>query len=109
MTRAQRLILFPAGVALGLFAEWAALRRGPLEEAVSASDLRLAAADLAVGLVLIACGLVAWDRRPESWAGILLTVAGFAWFLGTFSGSSEQGYADFGSLFVTLHRGPIVH
>jgi signal transduction histidine kinase len=109
MTRALRLTLFPAGVALGLFAEWASLRRGPLEEAVSASDLRLAAADLAVGLVLIACGLVAWERRPESWTGILLTLAGFTWFLGTFSGSSDQSYADFGSLFVTLHRGPIVH
>ncbi len=109
MTRAVRFSLFPTAVALGLFAEWAALRRGPFEEAASASEIRLAAADLVVGLVLIGCGLVAWDRRPESWTGVLLAAAGFTWFLGTFAGSSESAYADFGSVFLTLHRGPLVH
>src|SRR5262249_29604268 len=101
--------LFAAGVALGLFAEWASLLRGPVEAAASSSDIRLAAADLTVGVVLIACGLVAWTRRQESWTGLLLVASGFTWFLGTFANSGWPGYAAFGGLFVTLHRGPLVH
>ncbi len=109
MIRALRFgSLFPAAVALGLFAEWAALRRGPLQEAASSSDIRLAAADFVVGLVLVACGLVAWDRRPESWTGALLVIAGFTWFLGTFAASGWPGYSAFGTVFLTLHRGPLV-
>jgi signal transduction histidine kinase len=109
VTRVLRFgALFAGAVALGLFAEWAALRRGPLEEAASASDIRLAAADFVVGLVLVACGLLAWDRRPESWTGPLLVIAGFTWFLGTFAASGWPGYAAFGSAFLTLHRGPLV-
>ena len=107
--RALRLSLLPAGIALGLYAEWAALRRGPLEEAASRADIRLAVADLLVGLVLVACGLIAWEWRPESWVGLLLALAGFAWFLGSFAASGESGFADFGALFLTLHRGPLVH
>jgi signal transduction histidine kinase len=107
--RSFRLLLVPAGVALGLYAEWAALRRAPLQEAVSATEVRLALADFVVGLVLLGCGLVAWTRRPESRTGPLLAVTGIAWFLGTFAGSGRAGYADFGVLFLTLHRGPLVH
>jgi signal transduction histidine kinase len=109
MSRALRLSLFPVALALGLFAEWAALRRGPFEEAASSSEIRLAAADLVVGLVLVGCGVVLSDRKPENWTGILLVAAGLSWFLGTFAGSSESGYTDFGSVFLTLHRGPLVH
>jgi signal transduction histidine kinase len=102
-----RLSLLPGGIALGLYAEWAALRRGPLEEATSTSEIRLAVADLVVGLVLLGCGLVAWTRRPESRTGALLAAAGLAWFLGTFAASGASGYSDFGTVFVTLHRGPL--
>jgi signal transduction histidine kinase len=94
---------------LGLWAEWAALRRGPLEQAASPGEIRLAVSDLVVGLVLVGCGFVLWSFRPKSWIGLLLTLAGFTWFLGTFAGSGESAYADFGALFVTLHRGPLVH
>jgi signal transduction histidine kinase len=104
-----RLSLLPACIALGLYAEWAALSRGPLEAAASGAEIRLAAADFVVGLVLVGCGLVAWTSRPETRTGLLLTAAGIAWFLGTFAGSGWTGYADFGALFLTLHRGPIVH
>jgi signal transduction histidine kinase len=107
--RALRLSILPAGVALGLYAEWAALRRTPLQEAASGAEIRLAVADLVVGLVLVGCGLVAWSRRPESRTGLLLALSGFAWFLGTFAASGKPGYADFGALFVTLHRGLLVH
>jgi signal transduction histidine kinase len=107
--RSSRLLFVPFGLALGLYAEWAALERGPLQEAVSGTDIRLAVADFVVGLVLLGCGLVAWMRRPESGTGPLLAVSGVAWFLGTFAASGKSGYADFGALFLTLHRGPLVH
>jgi signal transduction histidine kinase len=94
---------------LGVFAEWAALQRAPLQEPVGALDLRLAAADLATGLVLAASGLIAWTHMPDNRTGLLLTATSAAWFLGTFAVSGLSGYADFGSLFVTLHRGPLFH
>src|SRR6266496_3117575 len=93
--------------ALGVFAEWAALQRAPLQEPVGALDLRLAAADLATGLVLAASGLIAWTHRPDNRTGLLLTATSAAWFLGTFAESGLSGYADFGSLFISLHRGPL--
>ena len=107
--RTVRLTLLPAGVALGLYAEWAALKRGPFEEAASAAEIRLAVADFVVGLILIGCGVVAWSRRPESRTGLLLTLSGLTWYLGTFAASGRSGYADFGALFLTLHRGLLVH
>jgi signal transduction histidine kinase len=105
---ALRLAVLPAAVALGLYAEWASLRRGPLQVPPTAGENRLAAADLAVGLLFVVCGLVIWMRR-ESRAGPLFVTAGIFWFLGTFAASGVSGYADFGAIFLTLHRGPLVH
>jgi len=107
--RALRVAVFPAALALGLFAEWAALKRTPLAEGNSGADIAVAAADLVVGLLFVGSGVVAWMRRPESRIGLLLTLVGIAWFLGTFAGSGSSGYAEFGALFLTLHRGPLVH
>jgi len=107
--RAVRIAILPAGVALGLYAEWAALQRGPLEQAATSGDVHLAAADFLVGVVFLACGLVAWTRRPESRTGLLLIVTGITWFLGTFAASGRSFYAALGAVFLTLHRGPIVH
>lgn len=109
MTRIAQVVVVPAAVALGIAAEWSVLHRGPLEEAVTGQAIRLAAADFVVGLVLVACGLAAWLRRSESRVGPLLVVSGFAWFLGTFAGSSIDTAARFGAVFVTLHRGPLAH
>jgi signal transduction histidine kinase len=106
---ATRLLIFPAVAALGVYAEWAALRRAPLEPPATRHAVLLAVADLVAGLVLVACGVVAWLRRPESRTALLLTIAAVAWFLGTFSASGDAPYADAGALFVTLHRGPLVH
>ena len=103
------VVLAATAVALGLAAEWTVLYRGPLEAAVTREDMRLAIADLVVGWTLVAAGLAAWWRRPESRIGLLLAVAGFSWFLGTFADSSIGGVAGFGAVFVTLHRGPLAH
>ena len=62
------------------------------------ADVRLVLADAAVGLVLITCGVVAWEHRSQSRVGPLMAVAGLAWFAGTFVS---------GALY--LHRGPLVH
>jgi signal transduction histidine kinase len=87
--RGLRLALPPLGVGFGLAAEFASHKPG---------DLALEIADLAVGCILIACGTLAWDRRPASRVGALMSLAGFTWFLGTLFTPA---------LF--LHRGPLVH
>jgi signal transduction histidine kinase len=86
--RSARL-LWLAGIAVGLAAEAVAF---------DWSDAREWIPDLAVGWTFIACGLIAWSRRPESRTGALLTVTGFAWFAGNFA--APLAY---------LHRGPLIH
>src|SRR4051812_5073990 len=82
-----RLLLWAAAVALGLLAE-----------AATRSEPRRWIPDLVVGWTLAGCGLVAWSRRSESRVGLLLTAAGFAWFV-----------PNFGGALPFLHRGPLVH
>src|SRR5947209_10932817 len=77
--RRPGLLLWPAAVALGLWAEWVAF---------GWSDPRHWIPDLVTGWTLICCGLVASARRPESRSGALMTVTGFGWFLGNFAGVS---------------------
>jgi signal transduction histidine kinase len=85
--RRLRLALWPAGLVLGIAAEWSAWNDDP----------GLTALDLAAGFVLIGLGLVAWQRRGSGAAGSLLAASGFAWFLGNFAGWA-----------LYLHRGPLV-
>jgi signal transduction histidine kinase len=40
--------------------------------------------DIAVGWILVGAGVLAWSRRPESWTGPLLVIAGFSWMVGGF-------------------------
>jgi hypothetical protein len=86
--RRLRLALWPAGLLLGIAAEWGAWTDDPGGAAV----------DLAVGLLLIGLGLVAWQRRGSSAVGPLMAASGFAWFLGNFAAWA-----------LYLHRGPLVH
>jgi signal transduction histidine kinase len=88
MWRPVGLALLPFGIAFGLIAE---------SQSTGGAWSASAAADFAVGCVLIACGVIAWDRRPESRVGALLTLTGFTWFLGTLF---ERA--------LYLHRGPLV-
>src|SRR6185437_1698134 len=73
--RRLQLLLWPAGVALGVGAEWALY---------GWADPRHWVPDLFVGWGLIGCGLAAWSLRPRSRSGALMTAAGFAWFAPNF-------------------------
>jgi signal transduction histidine kinase len=87
--RLLRLALLLGATALAVAGEWVSYQAG---------DLALVVADAVVGLVLVTCGVVAWERRGESRVGPLMILSGYTWFAGTFWS---------GSLF--LHRGPLVH
>src|SRR5262249_58021925 len=65
--------------------------------------------DLGAGLALIVCGLAAWSGRPESRVGALLTLTGFAWFLGTLASSDIAAVAALGAAVLTFHRGVLFH
>jgi hypothetical protein len=88
--RALRLLLWPAGAAIGIGAEWVSFGWSEPGDWLP---------DLVVGWTLIACGLVGWSRRPESRSGALMAATGFAWFAANFA--SEQA--------LYLHRGPLIH
>jgi two-component sensor histidine kinase len=87
------------GVAVGLIAEW--VSHGP-------ADVRHWLPDLATGWTLIAVGIVARRRRPDSPVGALLSAAGFAWFLGNLTaaaGSPEW----LNAMANGLHRALLLH
>jgi len=88
--RRAPILLAAAGIVFGLVAEWSALDDAPSHA--------LAAADLAVGCVLLVCGAVAWSRRPASRIGGLMALAGLTWFLGTVVPAA-----------LYVHRAPLVH
>jgi signal transduction histidine kinase len=84
-----RLLLWAAGVVVGVAAEWVAFgwdRPGRWLP------------DLITGWALIACGLAGCSARPGSRSGVLMAATGFAWFAGNFSAAA-----------IYLHRGPLVH
>ena len=84
-----RWALVAAGVAIAVGAEWSVYE---------SEDLVFVVADGVVGMVLIVCGALAWERRGESLTGPLMLLAGIAWFAGTFA-----------SWALFWHRGPLVH
>src|SRR5215813_1940472 len=96
-----RMAAWLGGLVLGLSAEWLARSGG--------QGLFAAGADLAVGWTLIGCGLIDSSRRPGSRVGLLLTLTGFAWFLGTLADSRIEPVAALGTALLFLHRGPLCH
>jgi signal transduction histidine kinase len=95
-----RLLLWPAGAVIGITAEWISF---------GWEDPRHWVPDLVTGWALIACGLVAWSRRPESRSGALLAATGFSWFLGNFADAGFAPVDWLGAHALYLYRGPLVH
>jgi signal transduction histidine kinase len=56
-------------------------------------------ADLAVGWLMIGCGLLGAAARPRQPAGNRLVLAGFLWFIGTFMGADDPLSHAFGFAF----------
>jgi len=104
-----RLPIALAILGLGAYAEWAALRAAPLTAGATAAEIRIAGADFVCGAILTVAGAAAVGRVPGDRIGRLLLLAGLAWYLGTFSTSGVDAYADLGAVFVSLHRGLLVH
>lgn len=94
-----RLLLWPAAAALGIAAEWALYGWG---------HARDWAPDLVTGWSLIACGLIAWSRRPESRSGALMVATGFAWFAANFAATGVGATDWLSGHALYLHRGPLV-
>lgn len=98
--RSFRLLLWPAGVALGIAGEWALF---------GWDDARHWVPDLITGWTLIAAGLVGWSRRPDSRSGALMTATGFAWFLGNFTTTGVAALDWLGAHALYAYRGPLIH
>ena len=98
--REPRLLLWPAGVAVGIAAEWIYF---------GWSDPRHWAPDLITGWSLIACGLIGWSRSEGSRAGALMAATGFTWFAGNFQTTGLAGLDWLAAHALYLHRGPLVH
>lgn len=94
------VVLWPAGAALGIAAEWLAFGWGDPGDWLP---------DLAVGWTLIACGLLAWSRRPASRTGALLAASGFAWFAASFTTTGLTAIDEVSGQALYLHRGPLIH
>lgn len=60
-------------------------------------------ADLAVGWLLVGCGLLAVVARPAQPAGGRLVLAGFLWFVGTFMAADAPGARAIGFAFGGYH------
>ena len=87
--RPLRLAMLLGAVALAVAAEWIWYEAG---------DLALVVADGVVGVVLVTCGVIAWERRGESRVGPLMVLSGYTWFVG-----------NLWAQLLYLHRGPLVH
>jgi signal transduction histidine kinase len=98
--RALRLVLWPAGAALGIAAEWVAFNWSEPSDWLP---------DLAVGWTLIACGLLGWSGRCESRSGPLMAASGFAWFAANFTTTGWTAVDWLGEQALYLHRGPLLH
>jgi len=100
MSRRFSRLVWPVGAAVGLAAEWSRF---------GWDDTRHWIPDLAVGWLFIAGGLVAWERRRESWSGPLLAATGFSWFIGNFAQTGVFPIDWVASHAVYLYLGPFAH
>ncbi len=97
--RRPPLILWPVGAALGIAAEWVYF---------GWADPRDWVPDLVTGWTLVACGLIAWSRRPESRVGALMAATGLTWFIPNFQATGVGAVDWMAAHALYLHRGPLV-
>jgi signal transduction histidine kinase len=93
-------LLWPAGVALGVAAEWVGYGWGDPLHWIP---------DLAVGWTFIGFGLIAAGRCPDDRTGSLMAATGFAWFLGNFAGVDNRVVAWTAAHATFIYRGSLVH
>jgi signal transduction histidine kinase len=74
----RHLLVLLAGMGLGV-ASLVVARDAPTES-LAGGSLAASLLALGVGASLLACGVVAWSRRPSSRFGVILASAGIAWF-----------------------------
>jgi signal transduction histidine kinase len=98
--RGLRLLLWPAGAALAIGAEWALY---------GWADPRHWLPDLLTGWTLVGCGLIGWSRRPESRSGALMAATGLTWFAANFTTTGFGALDWLGAHLLYLYRGPLVH
>ena len=77
--RTAQLALWPVGLAFGALS--LAVARGEPAYSFAGESVARGALELVAGWALLATGLVAWKRRPESRFGVLVSAAAFGWFL----------------------------
>ena len=80
--RPLRRGLLVLGVVWALGAEWTRVAEG--------WPAAWVAWDFVPGIVFLIAGQVAWDRRPETLVGPLMTAIAFAWYVGTYGASSDE-------------------
>ena len=74
----RHLAVLAAGLALGALS--LAVARGAPHDSLGGASTLASVALAAVGWALVACGAIAWARRPASRFGPILAAAGGAWF-----------------------------
>ena len=97
--RGVRLLLWPAGAALGIAAEWSFRLERPGRLAAGPRGRLDPDRVRARG----------WSQRPESHSGPLMAATGFAWFAANFTTTGLSAFDWFGDQALYLHRGPLVH
>jgi signal transduction histidine kinase len=65
--------------------------------------------DLVTGWGIVACGLIAARRRPESAVGAILAGSGFAWFIGNFAATPVPWIGAIALQLLLVHRALIAH
>jgi signal transduction histidine kinase len=85
----RRWAVVVAGLVLGVAGAW---------RSIDTLGVELGVADAAVGLVLVGCGVVGWERRADSRTGPLMALGGVTWLVGSVAAPALFWY-----------RGPLVH
>jgi signal transduction histidine kinase len=103
--RRALIALAVAGFALGL-AALALVTASDREDAEGTAWIALA---LTLGWGFAFAGIYAWWRRPDNRVGPLMTLVGFAWFLGSLLSAESAWAYTIGLLVNSLWLGALVH